>query len=180
VLTVCRRLQHGPPLLEPTETRLATSEAHVASIKLIPKTRKKIGYFEIYGYKPYFEGQPPTKQSEGRYIWARMTAASADEFTVSMVESDWNAKTNKDHFGRDTSYVANKQAGCELWTMVHVVDENEDTDEGKRVGALDQETRDYWTGSEIEVRAVHTIKKEDAGLLIVAALLIDELDLILP
>eukprot|EP00039_Didymoeca_costata_P008950 m.118916 g.118916 ORF g.118916 m.118916 type:complete len:633 (+) comp14296_c0_seq1:275-2173(+) len=127
--------------------------------------QKKKHFCEIYAFKPFYDDQAPVSKSDTRYTWARAYPENEDSFIIATIEPG----SKKNSFQEKYRIKRHPETGH--WQGILTTDENEEVCMGT-ISIIDYS---IVTGMEIEVYMVKTEPGYDAGFLIVAALLVDEI-----
>ena len=135
--------------------------------------KKKECVFEIQGYEPCYDGQAVADKKEGRYAWAKMYAESATKVGIGIAAEEGSKKgTHEFH----EMYTIEFSGGA-VWEMSRVGED--DHEEKYPVATITTASKDFYTGTPLEVQQVNSVANEDCALALVAAALLGDISLIL-
>jgi hypothetical protein len=114
----------------------------------------------------------------GRFIWAKVFAESASKVVVGVAEE--GAKKGQHDFPEAYSFALDSSKHAmdptKAWILSRL--EEDDHEVTHKVATVSEDSKNFWTGQDIEVHRINTNVNEDAGLAVILAVLLGELNLI--
>lgn len=133
--------------------------------------QRKKRYFEIQGYKPYFDGQTPSNKKDMRYLWGRVQADFNNSFTVGVICQGGGGGKKSEVF--EEKYAIKKALDRDAWNGFYIDEENEE-----QIFTISKVNFNMG-GLQVETTKLKPSANHDQGMMLCAALLVEELHLIL-